>query len=125
MPLADVAKAAQYIDGLLHFESTYRPITLVAFAFPAVPALKQREVIDLIVVIVLQGEIRYLEADDASHFPAERAEEDRFLLEAHVQGIDLAYLPLQSIAFLNHRTRQILLPEARPLFLEGLQMLDV
>lgn len=52
-----VTETAQYIDRLLCFESTDGLITLIVLAFPAILALKQRKVVDLVIVIVLQREI--------------------------------------------------------------------
>lgn len=57
MSFSYVTETAQYIERLLCFEPTDRLITLIVLAFPAILALKQREVVDLVIVIVLQREI--------------------------------------------------------------------
>lgn len=60
MSFANFTEASQYIDRLdrlLCLESTDGLITVLILAFYAVSAVNQREVIDLVIVIVLQSEI--------------------------------------------------------------------
>lgn len=52
MFFTNITETTQYIDRLLWLESIDGLITLIGLAFPAVLALKQGKIIDLVVVIV-------------------------------------------------------------------------